>query len=129
MRLPHALGRFNKVVTNPIQRQWAPHVAPWAMVSHIGRKSGTRYSIPVLAWTEGDRLSIVLTYGPGTDWVKNVQAAGRFDIVRQGKQHTVVGPRVVPSDSPDIVKGARVAARGFEYVLNGTILPDDKANS
>lgn len=94
------------------------------MVSHIGRKSGTRYSIPVLAWTEGERLSIVLTYGPDTDWVRNVQAAGRFDVVRKGKRHTVVGPRVVPSDSPDIAKGARIPARGFDYVLNGTILSD-----
>ncbi|MFT3899572.1 MAG: nitroreductase family deazaflavin-dependent oxidoreductase [Gordonia sp. (in: high G+C Gram-positive bacteria)] len=126
MKIPYAVARFNKKVTNPIQRQWAPRLAPWAMVEHVGRKSGTRYSIPVLAWVEGKRLSIVLTYGPDTDWVKNVQAAGRFEVIRKGKKITVVGPVVVPSDSPDIAKGAKIPARGFDYVLNGTILAGER---
>lgn len=126
MKIPQAVARFNKVVTNPIQRQWAPHLAPFAMVEHVGRKSGTRYSIPVLAWVEGDRLSIVLTYGRDTDWVRNIQAAGRFEIIRKNKRYTVVGPRVVPSDSPDVAKGARIPARAFDYVLNGTVLDEKR---
>lgn len=122
MKIPRAVARFNKKVTNPIQRQWAPHLAPWAMVEHIGRKSGTHYSTPVLAWVEGDRLSIILVYGADTDWIRNAQTAGRFDLIRKNKRYTVVGPRVVPSDSPDIVKGARLPARISDYVLNGTLL-------
>lgn len=125
MKIPNAIARMNKVITNPIQRQWAPRIAPWAMVEHVGRKSGNPYSIPVVAWVDGDRLSIILAYGPDTDWLKNIQAAGRFTIIRKGKRHTVVGPRVLPSDSPDIAKGARLPARGFDYVLNGTILKDN----
>ena len=54
--------------------------------------------------------------------VRNAQAAGRFDLIRKNKRYTVVGPRVVPSDSPDIVKGARLPARISDYVLNGTLL-------
>ena len=42
------------------------------MVEHVGRKSGTRYSIPVLAWVDGDKVSIVLGYGRNSDWVRNV---------------------------------------------------------
>ncbi|GED97380.1 nitroreductase family deazaflavin-dependent oxidoreductase [Gordonia crocea] len=125
MRLPNSLARLNKVVTNPIQRLWAPHFAPFIMLEHVGRKSGKRYSIPVVAFVDGDKLSIVLTYGPKTDWVRNVQAAGRFDMVRKNKRYTVVGPRLVPSDSPDIVKAARIPARAFDYVLNGTIREGD----
>ncbi len=124
MRIPQSVARLNKKVTNPIQRRWAPHLAPFAMVEHIGRKSGTRYSIPVLAWVQGNRLSIILAYGPDTDWVRNIQSAGRFEIIRKNKHYTVVGPRVVPSDSPDIAKGARLPARGFDFVLNGTIAQD-----
>lgn len=121
MRLPNALARFNKVVTNPIQRQWAPHIAPFAMVEHVGRKSGKVYSIPVLAWVDGDRLTIILTYGRHTDWVRNVQAAGTFGLIRKDTRYRVTGPRVVPSDSPDLVSGARLPARFFESALLGTL--------
>jgi deazaflavin-dependent oxidoreductase (nitroreductase family) len=121
MKLPRGLARFNKRVTNPIQRRWAPYVAPWAMVSHIGRKSGTRYRIPVLAWVDGDKVSIVLGYGRNSDWVRNVEAAGGFEMTRRGRHLRVVNPRVVASDSPDIAAGARSAARRVEHVLTGTI--------
>ncbi|MDY6808319.1 nitroreductase family deazaflavin-dependent oxidoreductase [Gordonia sp. HNM0687] len=122
MKIPRAVARMNKKVTNPIQRQWAPRLAPWAMIEHVGRKSGKKYSIPVLAWVDDDRLSIVLTYGRHTDWVRNVQAAGEFGLVRKSKHFKVVRPRIIPSDSPDVASGARIPARMFESVLIGTIV-------
>lgn len=122
MKIPMAVARFNKYVTNPVQGLWAPRLAPWAVVEHVGRRSGSTYSTPVLAWVSGDRLSIVLTYGRKTDWVRNVQDAGNFVLIRKSKRFKVVGPRVVPSDSPDIVKGARIPAKAFESVLNGTLV-------
>lgn len=122
MRIPKTVARINKVVTNPIQRQWAPKLAPWAMIEHVGRKSGKRYTIPVLAWVDGDQLSIVLTYGRETDWVRNVQAAGEFGITRKSRHSKVVRPRIIPPDSPDVAKGARVPARFFDSVLTGTIV-------
>lgn len=122
MKIPPVVARINKYVTNPVQRLWAPRLAPWAVVEHVGRNSGARYSTPVLAWVRGDRLSIVLTYGRNTDWVRNVAAAGSFDLVRRSHTYRIVGPRIVPSDSPDIVSGARLPARAFDHVLNGTIL-------
>ncbi|AZZ82837.1 MULTISPECIES: nitroreductase family deazaflavin-dependent oxidoreductase [Gordonia] len=124
MRLPDALARFNKIVTNPIQRMWAPHLPPFAMVEHVGRKSGKTYSIPVLAWVDRDKLTIVLTYGRHTDWVRNVQAAGSFAIVRKDKRYRVTGPRVVPSDSPDLAGGAKIFAMPFESALLGTLHKD-----
>ncbi|AZG44812.1 nitroreductase family deazaflavin-dependent oxidoreductase [Gordonia insulae] len=125
MKIPKTVARINKVVTNPIQRQWAPRIAPFAMVEHVGRKSGKQYSIPVLAWVDGDRLSIVLTYGRNTDWVRNVTAAGGFGLIRKSEHHKVVRPRIIPSDSPDVARGARVPARFFDSVLTGTIVADD----
>ncbi len=122
MKIPKVVGRINKYVTNPIQGVWAPRLAPWAVVEHVGRKSGTRYSTPVLAFVDDDRLSIVLTYGRETDWIRNVKAAGTFSIIRKGKHLKIVGPRVVPSDSPDIVKGAKIPAKVFDSVLLGTIV-------
>lgn len=124
MKVPAAVARFNKVVTNPIQRMWAPRVAPYAMVEHVGRKSGKKYSIPVTAWVDGDRISIVLVYGRHTDWVRNVLAAGEFGLVRKRKHYKVVRPRVIPSDSPDVARGARIPARFFDSVLIGTMVAD-----
>ena len=124
MRLPDALARFNKIVTNPIQRMWAPHLPPFSMVEHVGRKSGKTYSNPVLAWVDRDKLTIVLTYGRHTDWVRNVQAAGSFTIVRKDKRYRVTGPRVVPSDSPDLAGGAKIFAKPFESALLGTLHKD-----
>lgn len=123
MRLPAALARFNKSVTNPVQRIWAPRLPPWAVVEHVGRRSGARYSTPVLAWVDDGKLSIVLTYGEHTDWVRNLQAAGHATLIRKSKRHNVTGIRVIPSDSPDVVRGARLPARFFERVLYGDIAP------
>jgi deazaflavin-dependent oxidoreductase (nitroreductase family) len=124
MQLPRAIGRFNKVVTNRIQGLWAPRLAPYAVVEHIGRTSGRQYSTPVLAWVDGDRLSIILTYGRHTDWVRNVRAAGAFGLIRRSRHHHVVEVRVVPSDSPDVARGARIPARFFDSVLIGRLVVD-----
>ncbi|MFZ2512233.1 MAG: nitroreductase family deazaflavin-dependent oxidoreductase [Gordonia sp. (in: high G+C Gram-positive bacteria)] len=121
MRVPRLVANANKYLTNPVQGLWAPKLAPWAVVEHVGRTSGTAYSTPVLAWVQGDRLSIPLVYGTGSDWVRNVLAAGEFTLVRQGTQLTIAGPRIVPSDSPDIVGLARYLGRPFDGVLFGRI--------
>ncbi|WP_344783685.1 nitroreductase family deazaflavin-dependent oxidoreductase [Gordonia caeni] len=121
MRVPRSVARFNKYVTNPIQGMWAAKVAPWAVVEHVGRVSGSAYSTPVLGWTEHGRVSIPLVYGTDSDWVRNVLAAGEFTLVRKGKRLHVAGARILPPDSPDIVGLARFAGRPFEGVLFGRI--------
>jgi deazaflavin-dependent oxidoreductase (nitroreductase family) len=74
--LPAALGRFNRRVTNrilwPIVR-WLPG---YGVVVHVGRRSGRTYRTPVLAFHRSERFVIALTYGPRTEWARNVLAAG-----------------------------------------------------
>lgn len=48
----------------------------WAVVQHRGRKSGKEYSTPVAVLTTPDAFSIGLPWGKGTDWVRNLRAAG-----------------------------------------------------
>ncbi|MFC0313529.1 nitroreductase family deazaflavin-dependent oxidoreductase [Gordonia phosphorivorans] len=124
MRVPHVVARVNKYVTNPIQGLWAPRVAPWAVVEHVGRTSGTGYSTPVLCWVGHGRISIPLTYGTGSDWVRNVLAAGEFTLLREGKRIRVAGARILPPDSPDIVGLARYVGRPFDGVLFGRIVEE-----
>jgi hypothetical protein len=38
---------------------------------------------------------VALTYGPGTDWVRNVLAAGECRLERRGRRVRLVNPRVV----------------------------------
>lgn len=124
MKAPRVVAKANKVITNPIQRTWAPRLAPWAMVEHVGRKSGKQYSIPVLAWVSHDRVSIPLVYGTESDWVRNVLAAGSFTMVRGGKRLKVAGARVLPPDSPDIAGFAKYATMPFEGAMFGRIVRD-----
>ena len=40
---------------------------------------------------------IGLTYGPGTDWCRNVLASGHGTLVYDGAEYPLVAPEVVPS--------------------------------
>ena len=45
------------------------------VIVHRGRRSGRRHQTPVSVVSSGNGYVIALTYGPETDWVKNVAAA------------------------------------------------------
>jgi deazaflavin-dependent oxidoreductase (nitroreductase family) len=93
--IPETVARFNRRVTNPIARLAAGRAPGFAMVEHTGRKTGKTYRTPVSAFGRGDRLAIALTYGSGTDWVKNVVAAGGATIERFGKRRGYTDLRIV----------------------------------
>jgi deazaflavin-dependent oxidoreductase (nitroreductase family) len=99
--MPSWLPRFNRLVTNRIQGLWAPYLPPWAMVVHRGRRSGARYSTPVLAFRRGDRLAIALLYGSEAQWVKNLLAAGGGEVIRAGRRSALRSPRIVTHDCSD----------------------------
>jgi deazaflavin-dependent oxidoreductase (nitroreductase family) len=80
MPIPKVVGRWNKAGLNRVTR----HVAPWIpgldLIVHRGRRSGRRYQTPVNVFSASGGYVIALTYGPGTDWVKNVLAAGGCEL-------------------------------------------------
>lgn len=59
---------------------WAPG---FAIVHHVGRRSGREYRTPVNLFRRGDGYLFALTYGRG-DWVQNVLAAGGCSIRTRG---------------------------------------------
>jgi deazaflavin-dependent oxidoreductase (nitroreductase family) len=99
MEMPQGLARFNRHVTNPIQRLWAGWLPPFGIVEHVGRRSGKPYRTPVNVFSaEVDGkpgVAIMLTYGPDRDWLKNLTSAGGGRIRRNGKTFDVADPRVV----------------------------------
>lgn len=98
MQLPQRLARFNRHVTNPIQRMWAGWAPSFGILEHVGRHSGKPYRTPLSVFSTDDGVAILLTYGPDRDWLKNITAAGGAKLRRHGKTFTVTNPRVVSRD-------------------------------
>jgi len=104
MPLPHALGRFNRWVTNPVTRTFAGRVPGFAIVVHQGRTSGRRYRTPVNAFARPDGgYTLALTYGPDTQWVRNVLAQGGCTLETTGRRVRLRNPRVVHDPSRRLV--------------------------
>ena len=98
MAVRRRLARFNKYVSNPIQRMWAPYLPPYAVVEHVGRRSGTSFRTPVVAAADGEHVVIAMLYGEESDWVRNVLVADQATVVRRGRRIEVTSPRIVGSD-------------------------------
>jgi deazaflavin-dependent oxidoreductase (nitroreductase family) len=98
MQLPQWLARFNRHVTNPIQRMWAGWAPTMGILEHVGRKSGTQFRTPLTVYSTDDGMVVLLGYGPNVDWLKNITAAGGGRIKRYGKTFSVHDPRVMPKE-------------------------------
>jgi deazaflavin-dependent oxidoreductase (nitroreductase family) len=95
MPIPRPVAYFNKVVTNRIIGPLAPVLPGFAVVIHRGRVSGREYRTPLNCWLDVDSAIIALTYGPGTDWLRNLEAAGHGDLVARGETYRVGAPAVI----------------------------------
>jgi deazaflavin-dependent oxidoreductase (nitroreductase family) len=74
--LPLALGRFNTRYTNRLIGPILVWLPGFGWVVHVGRRTGLVRRTPMMLFRRGDRAVFALTYGPGTQWLRNVLAAG-----------------------------------------------------
>ena len=95
MVLPKSVAAFNRRVTNRITGPVANRLPGFGVVHHIGRKSGREYRTPVNVFAVPDGYVVALTYGPDTDWVRNVVAANGCDLETRGRVEHLVSPEVV----------------------------------
>jgi deazaflavin-dependent oxidoreductase (nitroreductase family) len=95
MPLPRTLARWNKAGLNRVTRRVAPWMPGFGVVVHAGRRTGRRYQTPVNVFPAGDGYLLALTYGPDSDWVKNVLAAGGCELVTRGQIVRLVSPQLV----------------------------------
>jgi deazaflavin-dependent oxidoreductase (nitroreductase family) len=123
--LPKALARFNLKVTNPVLRHVATR-APWfGVVTHVGRKSGTRRTTPVNLFRHGDVYVIALTYGADSQWVRNVLAANGCEVVTRGRLVRLTGPEVVHDPAGALVPApVRPILKALSVVDFMTLRPD-----
>lgn len=98
MPLPGWLARLNRYVTNPIARRFAGWLPGFCILTHIGRKSGREYRIPLNVFDTEEGFVFALTYGSDADWVKNVLAAGRAEMIHRGRHISLHAPRYVSTD-------------------------------
>ena len=112
MPLPRVVARFNRKVTNPILARIAWWMPGFALLTHVGRVSGTVRRTPINIFRRGDRYVIALTYGADSQWVKNVMAAGGCEVRTHGRTVRLCEPRVFTDPDHRLVPGpVRVALR------------------
>lgn len=96
-RVVGAVNRWQRRSVNPRQLATAGTAgARMSVVEHVGRRSGRPYETPVGATDVAGDLVVMLPYGPTTDWVRNVRAAGGAVVRYDGRRVTVGAPEVVP---------------------------------
>jgi deazaflavin-dependent oxidoreductase (nitroreductase family) len=94
MPIPKTVARWNKVGLNRITRRIAPWLPGFGVVVHRGRRTGRRYRTPVNVFPTEDGYRFALTYGPDTDWVRNVLAAGGCELETRRRVVRLVTPRL-----------------------------------
>ena len=72
MPFPRTIAIINKHITNRFFILFAAWIPPFALVEHLGRKSGNLYRTPILAFPITEGFVFALTYGRNVDWVKNL---------------------------------------------------------
>ena len=73
--------------------------ARWAVLHHVGRRSGVAYDTPIDAQLTPEGAVIPLVYGASVDWCRNVLAAGACTLTVGGEDLAFTAPQVVPISS------------------------------
>ena len=95
MPMPRWLAGINKRVFNPLEIKRG--VRP--VLIHTGRSSGKTYQTPLDAHPVDGGYLFIPMYGPRTDWVKNVMAAGVARLRIEGREIGLHSPRLLRHDA------------------------------
>ena len=85
-----SVAAFHRAITNPIASGFAAQLPGFAIVTNVGRKSGTLYRTPVNVFRPPGGFLIALTYGRDSGWVKNVLAAGGCQLETRRVQYQLL---------------------------------------
>lgn len=94
MPVPMWVAQVNKRLFNKLELKRG--VRP--VLTHVGRSSGKTYHTPLDAHPVENGYIFSLMYGSGSDWVKNVLAAGTASLRIGGEEFELASPRVVTKD-------------------------------
>jgi deazaflavin-dependent oxidoreductase (nitroreductase family) len=94
MPIPGVVGQWNKAGPNRLAKRVFPWMPGFGVVVHRGRRSGAVYETPVNVFAVEGGYVFALTYGPGTDWVKNILAEGGCELRTRGRVIRLTSPRL-----------------------------------
>jgi len=86
---PRWVAAFNRAVTNRIRAPFVTWLPGFGMITHIGRKSGKTFRTPVNVFRAPGGFRIALTYGPSSQWVQNILAAGDLELETVGRRYHI----------------------------------------
>ena len=90
------LRPFVKHFVNPVLRSATRSSrGPFALLRHVGRRSGKTYEIPIMVFRLEESFVIVLTWGPQTDWLRNLQATGRGSLRWHKQEYVLQKPEFI----------------------------------
>jgi deazaflavin-dependent oxidoreductase (nitroreductase family) len=89
------LRPFTTRVVNPITRLFAGRIPGFAILTHVGRRSGNTYRTPINVFSRRDHYLFALTYGSDVHWVKNIMAAGGCWMRTRGRDIRLVEPELI----------------------------------
>ncbi len=97
------LRTFVKHFVNPVLRNAARSShGPFALLRHVGRRSGKTYEIPIMVWRVADGFVIVLTYGSHVDWLRNLQAAGGGSLRWHKQEYILQKPAFIDAQTAEL---------------------------
>ena len=119
MPLPAGMRQVNKVALNRVTRplfRWLPGLG---VVVHRGRRSAKQYRAPVSVFPRpGGRYVVALTYGPHTDWVKNILAAGGCELLTRGTHIDRTAPRLFHDETRHEIRAVERGVLGLLHVYD-----------
>lgn len=121
-----SIRQFNKWFYNPLMLIFAGRRV-YAVVKHVGRRTGKHYATPVFAEETPDGFIIPLPYGE-TDWLRNVRAAGQCTLRWHSVNYSVGHPEILDVEQavPAFPFLLRAALRlvGIKHYLSLRRLPN-----
>jgi deazaflavin-dependent oxidoreductase (nitroreductase family) len=119
---------INKYATNKVLIHISgKRFGHFAILSHIGRKSGKLYRIPIIAEPIQGGFVIALTYGKNVDWYENVMAKGSCSLHWKNKDYRLINPEFIDREVgvmafPAIFQSA-LRKMGIQYYLKLEVQP------
>ena len=98
MPVSRKVARFNRAVANHLVGPLFARLPGFGRIHHLGRKSGRVFRTPVKLFRLGEEYVVTLPYGPGSDWGRNVLAAGGCEVITRGRRIRLVDPRLFTDD-------------------------------
>ena len=111
---------FATHILNPLVVRFAGKGrTPFALVRHVGRRSGKPYATPIIVRRTPHGFVFALTYGPSVDWLRNLQNAKGGTLLWHGREYAIGDPVHM-----DLEEGLRAFAPPERFILRATRTSD-----